>query len=130
MNAIKDLKLDDLVDDLRERAMHRIDELVKEGRKQARHAGGGHETTSLFSAFTIGILAGAVVGAAIALLMTPLSGTQARAKLAERRAKLAERVDKLRSDDSDKVNWDVSPSGNGKAAGAYEPSYSPPNPVS
>ena len=125
MNAIKDLKLEDLLDDLRVRAMERIDDLVKEGRKQARHAGGGHETTSLFSAFTIGMLAGAIAGAAIALLMTPLSGTQARAKLAER-------VDKIRSDNSDKVIWDEtpSPSGNGKAVGSYEPSYSPPNPVS
>ena len=124
MNAIKDLKLDDLLDDLRERAMQRIDELVKEGRKQARHAGGGHETTSLFSAFTIGILAGAIAGAAIALLMTPLSGKQAREKLSER-------VDKLRSDTSDKVNWDESPSpsGNGKAAGSYEPDYTAPKPV-
>src|SRR5216683_2962410 len=88
------------------RAMGRIDELISEGRKQARHASGGHATTSLFSAFTIGILAGAVVGAAIALLITPLSGMQARAKLAER-------VDKLRSDDSDKVNWDEAPSPSG-----------------
>ena len=123
MNAIKDLKLEDLLDDLRERAMQRIDELVKEGRKQARHAGGGHETTSLFSAFTIGILAGAIAGAAIALLMTPLSGKQAREKLSER-------VDKLRSDNADKVNWDSpSPSGNGKAAGSYEPDYTAPKPV-
>jgi len=125
MNAIKDLKLEDLLDDLRVRAMERIDDLVKEGRKQARHAGGGHETTSLFSAFTIGMLAGAIAGAAIALLMTPLSGTQARAKLAER-------VDKLRSDSSDQVNWDETPSasGNGKAAGSYEPDYTTPKPVS
>ena len=110
MNAIKDLNLDDVIDELR---------------KRARHASGGHETTTLFSAFTIGILAGAVVGAAIALLMTPLSGMQARAKLAER-------VDKIRSDNSDKVNWEEAPSasGNGKVAGSYEPSYSPPNPVS
>lgn len=125
MNAIKDLKLDDMLDDLRERALQRIDEMIKEGRKQARHAGGGHETTTLFSAFTIGILAGAIVGAAIALLMTPLSGTQARAKLSER-------VDKLRTDSSDKVDWDEAPSasGNGKAAGSYEPDYTVPKPVS
>ena len=124
MNAIKDLKLEDLLDDLRERAMQRIDDLVKEGRKQARHAGGGHETTSLFSAFTIGILAGAIAGAAIALLMTPLSGKQAREKLSER-------VDKLRSDNSDKVNWDdsPSPSGNGKVTSSYEPDYTAPKPV-
>ncbi len=121
MNAIKELKLDDMLEDLRTRAMGRIDELISEGRKQARHASGGHATTSLFSAFTIGILAGAVVGAAIALLVTPFSGTQARAKLSER-------VDKMRKDS---VRWDEAPvaNGNGKAAGVYEPSYLPPNPV-
>jgi len=121
MNAIKDLKIEELLDDLRERAMQRIDDLVKEGRKQARHAGGGHDSTSLFSAFTIGILAGAIAGAAIALLMTPLSGKQAREKLSER-------VDKLRSD---KVSWEDAPTavGNGKAAGSYEPDYATPKPV-
>ena len=121
MNAIKDLKLDEILDDLRTRALERIDEVIREGRKQARHASGGHDTTSLFSAFTIGILAGAVVGAAIALLMTPLSGKQARAKLSER-------VDKIRSD---KVQWEEAPSasGNGKAAGSYEPAYTAPKPV-
>ena len=125
MNAIKELKLDDVLEDLRTRAMERIDELISEGRKQARHASGGHETTTLFSAFTIGILAGAIVGAAIALLMTPFSGTQARAKLSEK-------VDKLRSENSDKVDWEEapSPSGNGKAAGSYEPDYTAPKPLS
>jgi len=106
MNALKDLKLDDVVDELRRRA---------------RHASGGHDTISLFSAFTIGILAGAIAGAAIALLMTPLSGKQAREKLSER-------VDKMRSD---KVSWEDAPSavGNGKAAGSYEPDYTAPKPV-
>ena len=32
MNAIKELKLDDVLDDLRTRAMQRIDELIREGR--------------------------------------------------------------------------------------------------
>jgi hypothetical protein len=122
MNAMKDLKLDDLIDDLRAQASKRIDDLRSEGRKQARHAGGGHDDTALFSAFTLGILAGAFVGAAIALLMTPLSGKQARAKLSEK-------VDQLRTDDT--VTWDSGmPSGNGKAAGSYEPTYSSPKPVS
>src|SRR5256885_3707116 len=108
MNAIKDLKLDEVLDDLRGQAMKRIDELISEGRKQARSAGGGHDDTALFSAFTLGILAGAVVGAAIALLATPFSGMQARAKLSEK-------GDKLRSD---QVSWDTTaPSGDGKAAG-------------
>jgi hypothetical protein len=123
MNAMKDLKLDDVLNDLRSQAIKRIDDMLSEGRKQARHAGGGHDDTALFSAFTIGILAGAIVGAAIALLLTPFSGTQARAKLSER-------VDKMRSDNTT-VSWDTaSANGNGKAAGSYEPSYTSPKPVS
>ena len=66
MNAIKDLKLDDVLEDLRTQATKRIDDLLSEGRKQARTAAGGHDDTALFSAFTLGILAGAIVGAAIA----------------------------------------------------------------
>jgi hypothetical protein len=122
MNALKDLKLDDVFDDLRSQAGKRIDDMLSDGRKQARKAGGGHDDTALFSAFTIGILAGAIVGAAIALLMTPFSGEQARAKLSER-------VDKIRSDNM--TSWDsTSGTGNGKAAGSYEPSYSSPKPLS
>jgi hypothetical protein len=119
MNAIKDLKLDEVLDDLRAQAIKRVDDLMTEGRKQARSASGGHDDTALFSAFTLGILAGAIVGAAIALLITPFSGQQARAKLSAQ-------VDKIRSDDT--PGWDAG-TGNGKAAGSYEPSYSPPKPV-
>jgi hypothetical protein len=122
MNALKDLKLEDVFDDLRSQASKRIDDMLADGRKQARKAAGGHDDTALFSAFTVGILAGAIVGAAIALLMTPFSGEQARAKLSER-------VDKIRSDNM--TSWDsTSGTGNGKAAGSYEPSYSAPKPLS
>jgi hypothetical protein len=124
MNAFKDLKLDEVFDDLRAQASKRIDALMADGRKQARKAGGGHDDSALFSAFTFGILAGAVVGAAIALLITPFSGKQARKKLSEQ-------VDKIRSDNL--PSWDSGTSngdGNGKAVGSYEPSYTAPNPVS
>lgn len=122
MNAIKDLKLDDVFDDLRSQASKRIEEMLSDGRKQARKATGGHDDTALFSAFTVGILAGAIVGAAIALLLTPFSGQQARAKLSER-------VDKIRTDTGS--TWDASSAGhgNGKAAGAYEPGYPSPTPL-
>jgi YtxH-like protein len=122
MNALKDLKLDEVFDDLRSQATKRIDEMLSDGRKQARKAGGGHDDTTLFSAFTIGILVGAIVGAAVALLATPFSGQQARKKLSER-------VDQIRSDNM--TNWDSpSSTGNGKGAGSYEPSYRSPKPVS
>jgi hypothetical protein len=122
MNALKDLKLDDVFDDLRSQASKRIDDMRSEGRKQARNAGGGHDDTALFSAFTIGLLAGAIVGAAVALLLTPFSGRQARAKLSEQ-------VDKIRSDNM--PGWDSGTgSGNGTAAGSYEPTFGAPKPMS
>jgi len=54
MNALKDMKLDQVFDDLRSQATKRIDEMLTDGRKQARKAGGGHDDTALFSAFTLG----------------------------------------------------------------------------
>jgi hypothetical protein len=124
MNALKDLKLDDVFDDLRAQASKRLDGLMADGRKHARKASGGHDDTALFSAFTFGIFAGAIVGAAIALLITPFSGKQARKKLSEQ-------LDKIRSDNL--PSWDAGMSngdGNGKAVGSYEPSYTAPKPVS
>jgi YtxH-like protein len=117
MNALKDLNLEDMFDELRTQAGKRIDELRSEGRKQARKAGGGPDSSALFSAFTLGILAGAIAGAAIALLMTPFDGRQARAKLSQR-------VDKMRSDAP--TSWGDTSSGNGKPVGSYEPAYSAP----
>ena len=120
MNALKDLNLEDMLGDLRSQASKRIDDMRTEGRKQARNAGGGHDDTALFSAFTVGLLAGALAGAAIALLMTPFDGRQARAKLSEQ-------VDKMRSDAP--TSWGTEANGNGKPAGSYEPSYNAPKPV-
>ena len=121
MNALKDLKLDDVFDDLRTQASKRLDTMLSEGRKQARSAGGGHDDAMVFSAFTIGILAGAIAGAAIALLVTPFSGKQARAKLSER-------VDKMRTDNL--PSWGGEANGNGKSASSYEPSYTTPKNIS
>ena len=118
MTAIKDLKLEDVLDEIRGQAMKRIDDLVSEGRAQARRAGGGHDDTRLFSAFTIGLLVGAAAGAAIALLMTPLSGEQARTKLGER-------IDQMRGEGPAGASWEQTGSGNGRT-GAYES----PSPVS
>lgn len=106
MTAIKDFKLDDVIGEIRSQASRRIDDLLSDGRAQARRAGGGHDDTALFSAFTLGILVGAVAGAAIALLVTPLSGEQARAKLSER-------VDQMRGD-ARGASWEHT-SGNGRS---------------
>ncbi len=113
---LKDLKLDGVIDDLRSQASKRLDDVIGEGRSQARRAGGGHDDGALFSAFTIGLLAGAVVGAAVALLMTPVSGTDARRRLSDQ-------VDKLRSGASTGASaapdWERT-SGNGQpVSGTY-----------
>jgi YtxH-like protein len=118
MTGLKDLKLDDVLDEIRAQASKRMDDLVSEGRAQARRAGGGHDDTRLFSAFTIGLLVGAIAGAAVALLMTPLSGEQARTRLSER-------IDRLRGESQTGASWEQTGSGNGRT-GAYEA----PSPVS
>lgn len=86
--AIKDLKIDEVLEDLRDEASKRAAKLLGEGRTQARRAVGAHDDTALFSAFTAGILLGAVVGAALALLLAPFPGTEARRRLGERAAKM------------------------------------------
>lgn len=114
MANLKDLKLDEVIDDLRSQASKRFDGMVGEGRSQARRAGGGHDDGAMFSVFTIGLLAGALVGAAVALLMTPVSGTDARRKLSDQ-------VDKMRSG-STAPDWEktTGPSGNGTpVSGSY-----------
>ncbi len=113
--AIKDLKLDDVIDEIRGQASKRIDGLLSEGKSQARRAGGGHDDTAVFSAFTLGLLVGALAGAAIALLLTPMSGVQARSKLTER-------VDQMRGGGEPGNSWEH-PTGNGgnSRTGAYEP---------
>lgn len=118
---LKDLKLDEVTRDLRSQASKRFDDMVGEGRSQARRAGGGHDDGALFSAFIIGLLAGAVVGAAIALLMTPVSGTDARRKLSDQ-------VDKMRSGAA-VPEWEKT-SGNGTpVSGTYASPSSPASPL-
>ncbi len=114
MATIKDLKLDEVVDDLRAQAAKRIEELVSEGKSQARQAIGGHDNAALFSAFSIGLLVGALVGAAVALLITPMNGMDARRRLSER-------VDKMRGEGG--ADWERSE--NGVPSRAYETSYTP-----
>ena len=112
--TIKDLKLDDVIDEIRGQASKRIDGLLSEGKSQARRAGGGHDDAAVFSAFTLGILVGAVAGAAIALLLTPMSGEQARSKLTER-------VDQMRSGGEISNSWEHPTGNGGNKTGAYEP---------
>ena len=88
MVNVKDLQ--DVVDDLKDQASKRAAVLLGEGRTQVRAAVGGHSDGTLLGAFALGMLLGALVGAAISLLFTPMSGQEARRKIGEN-------VDKMRT---------------------------------
>jgi len=88
MVSVKDLQ--DVVDDLKGQAGKRAAELLGESRSQVRSVVGGHSDSTLVGTFALGIILGALVGAALALLFTPMSGQEARRKLGEN-------VEKMRS---------------------------------
>ena len=87
-------ELQDLVDDLRGQAAKRANDLLGEGTKRAndllgegkgevRRAIGGHSDGALFGTLALGIVLGAIVGAAIALLFAPFTGDEARRRISE-----------------------------------------------
>jgi len=92
MVSVKDLQ--DVVDDLKVQAAKRANDLLGEGTKRAnelfgegrsevRRAVGGHSDGTLVGTFALGIVLGAIVGAAIALLFAPFTGDEARRRLGE-----------------------------------------------
>jgi len=92
MVSVKDLQ--DVVDDLKGQASKRANDLLGEGTKRAnelfgdgktevRRAVGGHSDGAIFGTLALGLLLGAIVGAAIALLFAPFTGDEARRRLGE-----------------------------------------------
>jgi YtxH-like protein len=92
MVSVKDLQ--DVVDDLKGQATKRANDLLGEGTKRAndlfgegkgevRRAVGGHSDGAIFGTLALGLLLGAIVGAAIALLFAPFTGDEARRRLSE-----------------------------------------------
>jgi YtxH-like protein len=92
MVSVKDLQ--DVVDDLKGQAAKRANDLLGEGTKRAndlfgegkgevRRAVGGHSDGALFGTLALGLVLGAIVGAAIALLFAPFTGDEARRRLGE-----------------------------------------------
>src|SRR5207302_1012379 len=81
MVSVKDLQ--DVVDDLRGQATKRANELLGEGKTEVRRAVGGHSDGTLFGTFALGLVLGAIVGAAIALRFAPFTGDEARRRLGE-----------------------------------------------
>jgi len=88
MVSVKDLQ--DVVDDLKGEASKRANELFGEGKSEVRRAVGGHSDGAIFGTLALGLVLGAIVGAAIALLFAPFPGDEARRRLSES-------VDKVRT---------------------------------
>jgi hypothetical protein len=87
MVSMKDLQ--DVVDDLKGQAGKRANDLFGEGKSEVRRAVGGHSDGAIFGTLALGLVLGAIVGAAIALLFAPFTGDEARRRLSEN-------VDKIR----------------------------------
>ena len=92
MVSVKDLQ--DVVDELKGQAGKRANDLLGEGSKRAndlfgegksevRRAVGGHSDGAIFGTLALGLVLGAIVGAAIALLFAPFTGDEARRRLSE-----------------------------------------------
>ena len=94
MVSVKDLQ--DVVDDLKGEATKRANELFGEGKTEVRRAVGGHSDGAIFGTLALGLVLGAIVGAAIALLFAPFPGDEARRRLSEG-------VDKVRTESATKA---------------------------
>jgi hypothetical protein len=81
MVSVKDLQ--GVVDDLKVEATKRASDLFGEGKSEVRRAVGGHSDGAIFGTLALGLVLGAIVGAAIALLFAPFPGDEARRRLSE-----------------------------------------------
>ncbi len=101
LNDLKEMNTNDVVDvldELRAIATKRGTELLAQGRAGARRAMGAPEQRAVGSAFFVGVLLGAAVGAFVALLMTPMEGREARRRLSEQVDRTRERIPEMRPD--------------------------------
>lgn len=88
MVNVKDLQ--DVVDDLKGQASKRASDLFGDGKEEVRRVVGGHSAGTLFGTLALGLLLGAIAGAAIALLFAPFTGVEARKRLGESVEKVRE----------------------------------------
>jgi hypothetical protein len=77
-------ELQGVVDDLKESATRKASDWIGESRGQVREAVGGHSDGALLGMFAVGLIVGCLAGAAIALIVTPFSGSEARRRLSEK----------------------------------------------
>jgi len=100
MVSVKDLQ--DVVDELKGQASKRASELLGESKTEVRRVVGGHSDATVLGLFGLGLVLGAVVGAALALLFTPISGDEARRKISEQ-------VEKVRTNEPAMTNGSSRP---------------------
>jgi hypothetical protein len=81
MVSVKDLQ--DVVDDLKGEATKRANDLFGEGKNEVRRAIGGRSDGAILGTLALGLVLGAIVGAAVALLFAPFTGDEARRRLGE-----------------------------------------------
>ena len=124
-SELKGVKWDELFSDWRDEASKRAGGLLSEGRgqvKRGRRAVADPNDGDMFGAFVLGVTVGALIGAAIALVLAPVSGSEARKKLAER-------AEKMRGESG--PEWESSTAGtdNGKTAYQTTPTFGGSAPV-
>ena len=125
-SELKGLKLDELFSDWRDEASKRASGFMSDGRgqlKRGRRAVADPNDGDMFGAFVLGVTVGALIGAAIALVLTPVSGSEARKKLTQQ-------AEKLRGESG--PEWEsggASGTGNGKTAYQTMPSSGGGTPV-
>jgi hypothetical protein len=100
MVSVKDLQ--DVVDDLKGQASKRASELLGESKTEVRRVVGGHSDVTVLGMLGLGLVLGAIVGAALALLFTPFSGDEARKKISEQ-------VEKVRTNEPAMTNGSSRP---------------------
>ena len=100
MVSKKDLQ--DVVDELKGQASKRASDLLGESRTEVRRVVGGHSDATVLGMLGLGLVLGAIVGAALALLFTPFSGDEARKKISEQ-------VDKVRATEPAMTNGSTRP---------------------
>ncbi len=98
-------ELQGVVDDLRDSATRKASDWIGEGRGQVRDVVGGRSDGALFGMFAVGLIVGCLAGAAIALIVTPFSGVEARRRLSDK----VEKMQKQRTEEMASTDGEMAP---------------------
>lgn len=89
---LRDLKLEQLLGELRDVGNKSANELLRQGRDRARRVLGAPGGGQMATALVIGIAIGAAIGATVALLVTPMAGREARQRVSQGVSRIKEQV--------------------------------------